>query len=373
MDEVGRDGDGEHDRQAEAARRVDPGAHGGERHPAGDHEQERPDHDARRAAGAATRAGAPARAPRWRGGRGGHGGSSAADHTTAVHTGRRCRGRASERDRSALGAAACAAGFVLVALLVSVGHDRRDRRGDHRRWCGPELHDAARAAGAITELGSTWAVIGVGALVLLRGLAAGRPPRGAAGALAIAHRRADHRDRQAPVRAGRPDFLEPIIVEVGFSFPSGHAANADGRLRRARGARRAAAVAGRLRVAIDLVLGAIVFAVGLSRVWLGVHYPTDVVAGWARSAARSCSTYARSPSRCRLSQPRERLTRIQQRNDPIDLLLAEHLLGAGQRREALRIGLDDHADLFPARHLHLHLRGGTSTAETGAGSAARSR
>ena len=78
----------------------------------------------------------------------------------------------------------------------------------------------------------------------------------------------------------RPDFLDPVIQAVGYSFPSGHTTNATV----------AYGVLGVLvtrmpwptavRVGIEAVLGAIVFSVGLSRIWLGVHYPTDVVAGW---------------------------------------------------------------------------------------------
>jgi len=83
----------------------------------------------------------------------------------------------------------------------------------------------------------------------------------------------------------RPDFLDPVIQAVGYSFPSGHTTNATV----------AYGVLGVLvarmpwpaaiRVAIDIVLGAIVFGVGLSRVWLGVHYPTDVLAGWLLGGA----------------------------------------------------------------------------------------
>jgi undecaprenyl-diphosphatase len=79
----------------------------------------------------------------------------------------------------------------------------------------------------------------------------------------------------------RPDLLEPVIVEHGFSFPSGHSALgmvAYGIL---------AVLVSRSRLpspargALVFALGALVALIGLSRIWLGVHYPTDVLAGWA--------------------------------------------------------------------------------------------
>jgi undecaprenyl-diphosphatase len=83
---------------------------------------------------------------------------------------------------------------------------------------------------------------------------------------------------------GRPDYVDPERI-LSASFPSGHAA---------------------LSAVVYLTLGAILagsteklslrvfyigtaifltLAVGLSRVWLGVHYPTDVLAGWALGIA----------------------------------------------------------------------------------------
>ena len=89
--------------------------------------------------------------------------------------------------------------------------------------------------------------------------------------------------------------LDQVVEATGYSFPSGHAfastvfygmliylaltkhrgARALGRLSR-RPAVRALAVA---------LGGALIVAVGLSRVYLNVHYPTDVVGGWLAGGA----------------------------------------------------------------------------------------
>src|SRR5829696_61710 len=81
------------------------------------------------------------------------------------------------------------------------------------------------------------------------------------------------------VRRLRPVVDDPLSHSSGFSFPSAHALNA--------------AVAGsamivfgwpllrrsgrRVAVAVAMVGG---LAVGLDRILLGVHFPSDVIAGW---------------------------------------------------------------------------------------------
>ncbi len=79
----------------------------------------------------------------------------------------------------------------------------------------------------------------------------------------------------------RPDLWVSIAPETSFSFPSGHAMQSTALV--------AALVvllwptAARLPI---LVVG-ILFAalVGISRIYLGVHYPSDILAGWAASTA----------------------------------------------------------------------------------------
>lgn len=83
------------------------------------------------------------------------------------------------------------------------------------------------------------------------------------------------------VQRVRPDYWVSIAPEASFSFPSGHAMGS-----------MAFAVAlivlawpTRARGAALLGGALFVVLVGLSRVYLGVHFPTDVAAGWAASCA----------------------------------------------------------------------------------------
>ncbi len=72
--------------------------------------------------------------------------------------------------------------------------------------------------------------------------------------------------------APRPDLLPHLDIVHGYSFPSGHAAGNMiffGALAMLAGWRSAYVGAG---LAIALI--------GTSRVWLGVHWPSDVLAGW---------------------------------------------------------------------------------------------
>ncbi|MAF29081.1 MAG: phosphatase PAP2 family protein [Croceicoccus sp.] len=71
----------------------------------------------------------------------------------------------------------------------------------------------------------------------------------------------------------RPDVTH-YMTETSFSFPSGHSANA------AATYLALALFLTRSRVARALAV-LLVLAVGLSRVALGVHWPSDVIGGWA--------------------------------------------------------------------------------------------
>jgi undecaprenyl-diphosphatase len=83
------------------------------------------------------------------------------------------------------------------------------------------------------------------------------------------------------VSRDRPELLDPVARAVGYAFPSGHAANA-------------ALTAGVLlvvlwpavrertgrRIALCAGVAAMALITGLSRIFLGVHWTSDVVAGW---------------------------------------------------------------------------------------------
>lgn len=82
----------------------------------------------------------------------------------------------------------------------------------------------------------------------------------------------------------RPDFLGIIVREPDFSFPSGHSVIAMifyGFLAYALARQLHSRTA---RLALAACAGLIIFLVGFSRLALGVHYPSDVLAGWTLGA-----------------------------------------------------------------------------------------
>ena len=174
--------------------------------------------------------------------------------------------------------------IVLLAVAVTTGiSDPFDR----------SIIEAVRAEGlrgllsplrVITELGSTGAVTAVALLTLLVGVLIGPWLHGAIGAAMIGLASAGNELLKAVIARARPDLLDPIVTERGFSFPSGHSALGMAswgilgvlvmRSRLPLGVRRG----------IVAAIAVLIFLIGLSRVWLGVHYPTDVLAGWTAGA-----------------------------------------------------------------------------------------
>lgn len=82
----------------------------------------------------------------------------------------------------------------------------------------------------------------------------------------------------------RPPIADHIVMVDSWSFPSAHSLNSMAVL----GLLTVLAVRerpGRLRRTLIAALGAfLVILVGFSRVYLGVHWPSDVLAGWAVGA-----------------------------------------------------------------------------------------
>ena len=175
------------------------------------------------------------------------------------------------------------AGSVFAGLVVAVG------RVGGPAWDAPILeywHAHAtsgldKLAVFLTIVGNTGPMVGLGVLVFLRLLKRG--PRRAAWAwlAAVGGSMLLTQLIKRLVARPRPALWASIRPEHTFSFPSGHAMDT---------AALAAALVllcwgSRGRGWILVLAPLFSLAVGWARVYLGVHNPSDVLAGWAAAVA----------------------------------------------------------------------------------------
>lgn len=199
-----------------------------------------------------------------------------------------------------LGTAAGALAVFLVLLALVAAHwgpldtvDTRTVTAAHRAALGNGwLRATARI---VSDLGSPVAVdvvAGVATVVFLA-------MRNMTAAAAVVVTRLGELGTEAAIRAlvgrPRPVFVDPIATAGGSAFPSGHTAGS-------------AAVYGvlvlllwaampsrRSRLSIMCATAVFVLAVAVSRVVLGVHYPSDVVGGMAFGLAWAALSVGVSP------------------------------------------------------------------------------
>jgi len=172
-------------------------------------------------------------------------------------------------------AIAALAGIWLAMLLMGGGPaDRTVYEGLYAR----DRPVALAVARALTALGEPTVLIGAGVLIALWLWHVGRVRTGLALVLVTLTGRVLTEAQKYWIARIRPELEPHLVVVKTSSFPSGHAASSmifflSLALAFSAHSRRRFAAAG---AAIMLSL-----MIGTSRVMLGVHWPSDVIGGWA--------------------------------------------------------------------------------------------
>lgn len=104
-------------------------------------------------------------------------------------------------------------------------------------------------------------------------------------------------------RRARPDLFDPLTRAIGFSFPSGHS-TLSAVFYGAVAGLAAASCRSRRCAARALFLGFFATVlIGLSRIALGVHWPTDVLGGWSLGFGWLALVFGIAESRARHLRP----------------------------------------------------------------------
>jgi membrane protein DedA with SNARE-associated domain/membrane-associated phospholipid phosphatase len=181
-------------------------------------------------------------------------------------------------------AAVCGYVFGLYADLVESGHSTGTPGDDAAHDVAQDIRTSflTSVMKAVSFLGTRGFTIAV--IVVAVGLLIANGRRIQAAVLAAGYALIQVGVTVTKDLVERPRPSDPLVDITGWSFPSGHAANAIAYVVLA--VILAAAIRkARWRVAV-IVIGAVIAAViGLSRVYLGVHYLSDVTSGWALGLA----------------------------------------------------------------------------------------
>lgn len=178
---------------------------------------------------------------------------------------------------------------------------------DHAQPIGPEW--LPRAVRDVTALGSVTVLTFVTVLVVVFLLLRKRSHQALLVALAVAGGRIASVSLKSVIARPRPDVVPHLVEVSSLSFPSGHAMNS-------------AIVYLTLAVLLSrayaerairvFILGTgltLTILIGMTRVYLGVHYPSDVLGGWMAGAcwALAMSGIARTLQRRGQIEPPETL------------------------------------------------------------------
>jgi undecaprenyl-diphosphatase len=135
-----------------------------------------------------------------------------------------------------------------------------------------------------TTIGEFWALSLIGAVAAIFLLRYGRWIDAAGLVLATAGAGILNLVLKSMFERARPDLFDGPIHLTTYSFPSGHAMDSIAALGMLAFAAVRLVGSRLLQAAIVLAAGLIVFLIGLSRVYFGVHYPTDIVGGYLAGA-----------------------------------------------------------------------------------------
>jgi membrane-associated phospholipid phosphatase len=140
---------------------------------------------------------------------------------------------------------------------------------------------ATDVVSAVTQLGGATVLLAITLIASLALVLARRFAHAALMGAALAGGEALNMALKAAFERPRPAFSDPIATASGFSFPSGHAMVSLTVYGALAFVILATIKSRRARVLVLATAAALVLAIGFSRLYLGVHFLSDVLAGFS--------------------------------------------------------------------------------------------